>query len=64
MTEWGALIQETKELFIKKTRDEWENIFKDLDCCASPVVELEELEFRTELGGLIWKRNGSIEVIP
>jgi len=27
-------------------------------------VELEELEYRTELGGLIWKRNGSIEVIP
>jgi alpha-methylacyl-CoA racemase len=28
--------------FKKKTRDEWEEIFKDKDACVSPVLDLDE----------------------
>ncbi len=39
---WEGLKQEFASLFIKKTRNQWENIFNKLDCCVTPVLELQE----------------------
>ena len=37
-----ALINELKALFLKKTRNEWMEVFKDWDTCLSPVRRLDE----------------------
>lgn len=36
------LIQEVRALFKSKTRQEWEDIFSDLDACCEPVLDLNE----------------------
>ena len=39
----GDVNKETLEkTFKSKTREEWDNIFKTLDACVTPVLELEE----------------------
>jgi len=30
------------EIFLTKTRDEWTEVFKDLDACFSPILEYDE----------------------
>jgi alpha-methylacyl-CoA racemase len=37
-------VDEVRALFKTKTRDEWETVFRDEECCVGPVLELEELE--------------------
>ncbi len=39
---WEQLKKEFAILFMKKTRNQWENIFNKLDCCVTPVLELQE----------------------
>ncbi|MFH4983966.1 hypothetical protein AB6A40_010675 [Gnathostoma spinigerum] len=32
-----------ESIFKKKTRDEWCEIFKDVDACVTPVLDMEEV---------------------
>ena len=37
-----ALIEEIRALFKSRTRAEWEELFKDIDACCEPVLDLHE----------------------
>lgn len=39
---WPALTDQIQEIFLQKTRDEWAEIFADIDACVSPVLTLTE----------------------
>jgi len=52
------------KLFKTKTRDEWDAIFKDLDACVAPVLEINELNENShnkERGSFIEHVNGEME---
>ncbi|MBF0297798.1 MAG: CoA transferase [Oligoflexia bacterium] len=38
----SLLLKELKSIFIQKTRDEWMNFLKGVDCCVTPVNTLSE----------------------
>jgi len=42
-SEWPSMIKLFQEIFLNKTRDEWESVFINSDACVAPVLELEEL---------------------
>ncbi|KAH6626954.1 CoA-transferase family III domain-containing protein [Chaetomium sp. MPI-SDFR-AT-0129] len=42
--QWGVLRGELREVFLTKTRREWEGVFEGSDACCSPVYEFGELE--------------------
>ncbi|MDG1231280.1 MAG: CaiB/BaiF CoA-transferase family protein [Pseudomonadales bacterium] len=39
---WTRLITEIQTVFLTKTRDEWAEVFADVDACVSPVLSLTE----------------------
>ena len=39
---WAKMTKKMSEVFLQKTRAEWENIFKNVDACFTPVYTLEE----------------------
>ncbi|GAM23753.1 hypothetical protein SAMD00019534_069280, partial [Acytostelium subglobosum LB1] len=41
--EWPRMKKLLQEIFMTKTRDEWESVFFGTDACVAPVLELEEL---------------------
>lgn len=52
------------KIFKSKTRDEWDAIFKDLDACVAPVLEINELNenaHNKERGSFIEHANGEME---
>ncbi|KAK0405390.1 hypothetical protein QR680_017964 [Steinernema hermaphroditum] len=43
MDKTDVVVKELEEKFKTKTRDEWVEIFKDADCCVTPVLDIEEV---------------------
>jgi alpha-methylacyl-CoA racemase len=39
---WSELRARFAEIFLTKTRDEWDELFRDTDACVSPVLDLAE----------------------
>ncbi|GMR30544.1 hypothetical protein PMAYCL1PPCAC_00739, partial [Pristionchus mayeri] len=39
----GEVVKELEAVFLRKTRDEWANIFEGKDACVAPVLEMEEV---------------------
>ena len=39
---WPGLIDQIQQVFLTKTRDEWSDIFAEIDACVSPVLSLTE----------------------
>ena len=39
---WPEQNKKLTKIFFSKTRDEWEEIFKNTDCCVTPVLTLDE----------------------
>jgi len=37
-----TLEEELQEVFLKKTRDEWVDFLREVDCCCTPVLTMEE----------------------
>ncbi|PRP81098.1 hypothetical protein PROFUN_11212 [Planoprotostelium fungivorum] len=42
-SEWDNMKRRFTEIFLTKTRDEWNDIFKDTDACVAPIIGIEEL---------------------
>ncbi len=40
--QWPAMKERFAEVFAAKTRDEWTNVFEDLDACVTPVLSSRE----------------------
>ena len=40
--QWPAMKERFAEVFAAKTRDEWTNVFEDLDACVTPVLSPRE----------------------
>lgn len=40
--QWPAVKRRFEETFLRKTRDEWTQIFQDVDACVTPVLSPEE----------------------
>ena len=39
---WPEHAEELAKVFLTKTRNEWEALLKDTDCCVTPVLDLDE----------------------
>jgi alpha-methylacyl-CoA racemase len=39
---WSENMQVLQSLFATKSRDEWVSLFKETDCCFTPVLTLDE----------------------
>ena len=39
---WPELTNKLTKIFLSKTRDQWEEIFKNTDSCVTPVLTLDE----------------------
>ncbi len=51
----AALIKAVKQLFLEKTRAEWENHFSNIDACCEPVLDLfEAAEHPVAVAGNYW----------
>jgi len=62
-----SLIQELREIFLTKTREEWLAFFGDHDVCLSPVYSLEEVvkdPYVQERGVLRWVPLGNEKRFP
>ena len=62
-----SLIQELREIFLTKTREEWLTFFGDHDVCLSPVHSLEEVvkdPYVQERGVLRWVPLGNEKRFP
>lgn len=63
------VIKEVEEVFLTKTREEWEEIFAREDVCCEPVIYMEELEdhpqikHRGILQNLFHPRAGDVKVV-
>lgn len=40
---WPVLREALTRAFVRRSRDEWTDVFADLDACVTPVVELDEV---------------------
>lgn len=55
------------EIFLTKTREEWTEIFKDLDACVMPVLEMDEAiehPHNKDIGTFITASDGHMEPAP
>ena len=55
-----------EEVFLSKSRSEWERDLAGLDACCEPVLELDEVALHPQVAarGLITKRKTGVEVRP
>lgn len=42
MSQWPKLKSIFEKAFLQSTRDEWVDVFKNVDACVSPVLTIEE----------------------
>eukprot|EP01132_Coremiostelium_polycephalum_P003814 gene3814-4746_t len=42
--QWPNMKKRFQQIFLTKTRDEWESIFKGTDACVAPVLEMDEIQ--------------------
>jgi alpha-methylacyl-CoA racemase len=40
---WPLLRRKIENAFVRKTRDEWSQVFDDLDACVTPVLSMDEV---------------------
>ena len=53
--------------FLSKTRDEWTEVFKDLDACFAPILEMTEAdkhEHNIEIGTFLTGKDGKVQPAP
>ncbi|EFA74634.1 hypothetical protein PPL_11602 [Heterostelium album PN500] len=64
-TQWPRMKQLFKEIFAKKTRDEWEQIFMGTDACVAPVLEMHELTGHPQATArqLVFKGDNGLDVM-
>jgi alpha-methylacyl-CoA racemase len=43
-TESAIMEERFKEIFLTKTRDEWTQVFENLDACYAPILEMDEAQ--------------------
>lgn len=66
-TEFSVMEDRFAKEFLTKTREEWNEVFKDLDACYAPILEFheaEEHEHNKEIGTFIKAADGHIEPAP
>ena len=47
-SKWNKLTKELSSIFITKTRNEWEKLFKNTDACVEPVLNFDEIEHNNQ----------------
>ena len=66
-TDFKVMDAKFTEIFLTKTREEWTDVFKDLDACYAPVLEMTEAfehEHNKEIGTFISSKHGHTEPAP
>ncbi|UMZ74600.1 CaiB/BaiF CoA transferase family protein [Natranaerofaba carboxydovora] len=69
LSEEEEVKDEVKNIFLSKTREEWEEIFANEDVCCDPVLDLDELEnnpqikHRKVLKDIPHPRGGNVKVV-
>ena len=66
-TEFSVMEDRFAKEFLTKTREEWNEVFKDLDACYAPILEFheaEEHEHNKEIGTFIKAADGHVEPAP
>lgn len=66
-TDPAVMKEKFTELFLLKTRDEWAEVFEDLDACCFPVLERNEAEqhpHNTAIETFISNSDGEVEPAP
>lgn len=43
-TDTDVMEDRFKEIFLKKTRDEWTKVFENIDACYAPILEMDEAQ--------------------
>ncbi len=60
-----ALCPAVDELFLERTRDEWAALLRPADCCAEPVLRVEELAAHPQhRARSLWLRDGRPRSLP
>ena len=66
-TDFKVMDAKFTEIFLTKTCGEWTEVFKDLDACFAPVLEMTEAfehQHNKELGTFIHSKHGHTEPAP
>ncbi|KAH3838168.1 alpha-methylacyl-CoA racemase-like [Dreissena polymorpha] len=66
-TDWNEMQKKLTAIFLTKTRDEWTQIFDNLDACVEPVLERDEAQIHPhnqELGVFMSNTEGDVEPSP
>lgn len=66
-TDFKVMDSKFAEIFLTKTREEWTEVFKDLDACYTPVLEMNEAfehQHNKEIGTFITAKGGHMEPAP
>ncbi|KYQ89800.1 CoA-transferase family III protein [Tieghemostelium lacteum] len=61
---WESMKIEFQKQFLTKTRDEWEQVFINSECCVAPLLEVEELKKHPHTRQLIMDSENSIKPQP
>ena len=66
-TDFKVMDSKFAEIFLTKTREEWTEVFKDLDACYAPVLEMNEAfehQHNRAIGTFITAKGGHMEPAP
>jgi len=63
MIQWPKLRSIFEEAFLQSTRDEWAQVFCNLDACVTPVLSREEAASQNTSSGSFFK-DGNMNVAP
>ncbi|KAL4449095.1 hypothetical protein ABPG74_021087 [Tetrahymena malaccensis] len=55
--EYEHLTEEFQNIILTKTREEWMQIFEPLDCCVSPVLDMNEMQNNEKVQKFIFKES-------
>ncbi|KAL4486699.1 hypothetical protein ABPG72_022174 [Tetrahymena utriculariae] len=55
--EYEHLTEEFQKIILTKTREEWMQIFEPLDCCVSPVLDMNEMQNNQKVQKFIFKES-------
>ncbi|CAI5455103.1 unnamed protein product [Caenorhabditis angaria] len=39
----GGMVKQLEDIFLTKTRNEWETVFEGKECCVTPVLDIDEI---------------------
>jgi len=63
---WPAVSEQIASVFVRRTRDEWMEVFEGADACVTPVLALDEVELHAHnlgRGALRGSPSGSVPAI-